>query len=274
MSTGVAKLTAWDPPSNSVSAIVTATSGIANTKGTYVELIASSAFECDAILLVLTITGSGGGSVKDYLIDIAIGAAASEVVLIENICLGGLTAASDSQTFTIVLPLRIASGTRIATRIQSTGASATTDVQITLLKELFPLALTRCTTYGANTADSGGTSVDPGATINTKGVYSQLSASITNPIKAVVVCFGPQANAARATCKWKVDIATGAAASEVVKIADIPVQCSAAMETLEPEIYGPIPLQIAASTRLAARAECTINDATDRLLDVVVYGID
>jgi hypothetical protein len=41
-----------------------------------------------------------------------------------------------------------------------------------------------------------------------------------------------------------------------------------------PNTVGPLPVDIPAGTRIAARMQASITDATDRLMDVIVYGID
>lgn len=270
MSTGVAKLTAWGTPSNSVSPFGVLTPGIVNVKGAYTELVASTGFACDCVVVIIN---SPTGVARDWLIDIAVGAALSEVVVVGDLGFSGGSVLNTMDQY--ILPISIASGSRVAARCQSSNVAGgpTITAQVILLKGLFPLALTRITGYGVTAADSGGISVDPGATINTKGAYSQIIASSTNPIKALIAHWG-SANTGRATATWKVDIATGAAASEVVKIADVPLVCDITNDILLPQTTSLIPIAIPAGTRIAVRAQCDINDAADRLLDAIVYGID
>jgi len=42
---------------------------------------------------------------------------------------------------------------------------------------------------------------------------------------------------------------------------------------MQPPVLGPFPVAIPSGSRIAARAQCNISDATDRLFDVAVYGV-
>jgi hypothetical protein len=130
------------------------------------------------------------------------------------------------------------------------------------------------TTYGANTAASGGTALDPGGTINTLGAYAQVTASTTYPMRGLVMAIGNQLNAAPAAARWLINIAVGVGGSEVVVIANIQARSgSSASQGGASPIFVWFPCNIPAGTRLAVNAQCTINDATDRLLAVVIYGL-
>jgi hypothetical protein len=134
--------------------------------------------------------------------------------------------------------------------------------------------LTRVTDYGTNTADSGAVSVDPGATINTKGSWTQIVASTTNPIRMLMVGIGNGANATRTAYDWLLDIGIGGSGSEVVILADQHLEAHTSDDLMSPTFIGPFPCNIPAGTRIAARSQCSGNDAADRLCDVQIYGID
>lgn len=246
--------------------------GSANTKGSYSELDASTDIDADGFYLNILLSFGA-----DFLIDIAIGAPGSEVDVISNLQVSSVAATTIVQeVIDIYIPLRVPAGTRLSARCQATTGSKTCFISGQLARggRFRELGLSRATTYGANTADSGGTSVDPGATISTKGAYSQLSAAITNPIKYALVCIGNQANAARTDSNFLSDIAIGGAGSESIVIPDLYFRPSSATSTLRPHNFQRFVSPIAAGTRLAARGLCGINDATDRLFDVVVIGFD
>jgi hypothetical protein len=80
-----------------------------------------------------------------------------------------------------------------------------------------------------------------------------------------------QLNGAPTSNRWQFDVATGAAASEVVLIPDIRI-CSATSEPKAIAAYRSHDFltYVAAATRLSFRGSSGINDATDRLLDVSV----
>lgn len=251
----------------------TVTSGTSNSKNaSYTELISSTPWPAQG-LLVQWLRDAGAN--VDGLFDIAIGAASSEQVIVANL---GWWNVSDLTTGHYYVPLKIPSGVRLSANSQQTAASAQDPkVQVTLIGggPLGDGGFTRCTTYGANTADSGGTSIDPGGTANTKpSSFTEIVASTTNPIRQLLIFFGMQVNTARVTAAWNVDIAIGASSSEQVIIPDIFLWTALNLHQFFPAALGPIPCHIPAGTRISARAQCDIIDATDRLFDIILYGLD
>jgi hypothetical protein len=73
-------------------------------------------------------------------------------------------------------------------------------------------------THGVDTATSQGTTIDPGATPSTKGVWVELAASTAAQAKWLTVDIGNNLNAAATTAVWFLDIGTGVAESEAVYI--------------------------------------------------------
>lgn len=249
----------------------TVTSGAgSNTKGSWVEIIAATTYVADGLLIIMSLGTAG----VNHLVDIGIGAVGSEQVIIPNLLVAPW---QTNICIAYPIPTGIPAGTRIAARSQS-GASGgqTIYVTISLVSQGFlPSApLHRVTAYGAATADSGGTSVDPGGVANTKNSYSQINGVTTNPIRALLVAIGGANNSARATCYWLVDVAIGAAASEQIIIPDLALGAHLTGDNVLPGVLGPFFIDIPAGVRLAARAQCNIIDATDRLFDIVLYGID
>jgi hypothetical protein len=242
-----------------------------NTKGAWAVLAASTAEDCD--ILIVTINRAGTSN-ADYLVDIGVGGAGVEQVVVANL-LGSNSGTGSLFGVDCVLPISIPAATRLTARCQSTTLSAQTRVSCSM--QLSGLAASeersRATTYGANTADSGATSIDPGATINTKGAWTQITSSTTSDLSALVLGFGNQVNAVRTDCTWLVDVGVGTAGSEVVIIADMLVQAEAADDALSPAFSPTFPVSIPASSALSVRAQCSINDATDRLFDVALYGV-
>ncbi|KKL25534.1 hypothetical protein LCGC14_2404330 [marine sediment metagenome] len=240
-----------------------------NTKGSYIEIIASTTFDTKELFIIT----ARGNSAIDYLYDIAIGAAGSEKDIISN-----LYHTSTGRYLTRhAFPLAIPAGTRISARSQALGASKAgfeVLVYMTATGYTHPNPLGRCTTYGAATGDSGGTSIDPGASANTKGAYSELTASSTNPTKSLAIGIGNQANSVRSNALYLLDIAVGASGSERVILGDIWLVCGTQIDIVAPSAIPSIPVNIPAGTRISARAQCDITDVTDRLFDVIVYGAD
>jgi hypothetical protein len=238
------------------------------SKGSYVEMVASTAADYKYLyLFVANPTDS-----EDALIDIATGAASSEVVKVPDLLFDHRVGMSAQYA----LPYEISSGTRVAIRIEATGAATfyCTLVMADANSRIQEITSVVATAYGANSGSTPvGTSVDPGATINTKGSYAQLVASTGDDIKQFLIMVGNQGNIGPTGGSWLLDLATGAAASETDVVDDLPLQSYTSYHG-PAQVFGPFALDISSGTRLSVRAQCSINDATDRLLNVVVLGLD
>jgi len=249
-------------------------SGTGNTKGSYVELDASTAV---TVAWFLAQFGHQSGSLAgEGLIDIAIGAAASEVVLIANINCGFNLSRFPINKPPILFPVNIASGIRIAARCQISITSTANILTIFLIIAAHSsiTGSSVADTLGADTSDSGGTQIDPGASANTKGAYTQMVASSANLYNWLAINVGQQGNTARTDAGFLLDISTGAAASEVVLIPDVWFAIDAATDVITGANWSIGVNNIAASTRIAARAQSQTNDATDRLFDLILFGFN
>lgn len=246
------------------------TSGAANTKGSWTELIASTAFNATGIVVQIS-----HGAAVNYLIDIGIGAGGSEVVLIPDIAVTPNTT-GPSGHMRLLFPIALPAGTRIATRCQASTGSSLIRVSGYLLGGGFalPAPLGRVTAYGISTSTSRGTNVDPGGTAHTKGSYAELVASSANPIKALALTVGYVLQTSTNTGRWFLDLAIGAAGSEQVIIPNLYFIVHPEIDGFASMFAGPFPIEIAAGTRLAARVQSQLIATAERDLDLAVYGID
>lgn len=248
----------------SVPLLVTANAA-ANTKGTYAELIASLAFTCNYALI--DVTGSNNGAFR-MLMDIATGAGGAEVVKIPDLLIDSNLAASSSTHGSYALPWEVISTTRIAVRVQCSTGGIAVRVAVTFQIAGTCPAISSFINHGADTSDSGGVSIDPGGTINTKGAYSQITASSSVVAQSLMIMQTLAGNSAPVAAAWAIDFATGAGGAEVVLIPDFRFNSSAQSHSM-PRSHTFVTF-IAASTRFAIRASCNTNDATDRLIDAAV----
>lgn len=241
----------------------------ANTKGTYVEFVASTTFTSNRISVCVRQTAAANG--RGYLLDVATGAASSEVDVLSNIAYEGFGGSTLRGGGCVTVPLTIASGTRVSARIQSSTGGSTAQVSIMLGRVGTQSAPTSYTTLGANTSTSQGTAVDPGGTINTKGSYVEFTASTSAVTQVMAVIVGANANADPSSAFWYVDIATGGAGAETVIIPDMPYSIgeSASVPARNNPSMTVYPY-IAASTRIALRTSCSINTAADRIPSFVL----
>ena len=247
----------------------TVTAGTANVKGVWAQISAATPVNASGVIVMLASLSANG----DYLIDIGIGAAGFESVLIRNIL---YCRRADDACAHFRFDVGVPAGSRLVARAQSTASSPTVVVAAMLLSYGFPglSHLGLVLDYGTAVADSGGTGVDPGATLNTKNSWAELVAATSWPIRALVMAIGNQNNSARTTATWLLDIAVGAAGQEHAIIPDIILSANSSGDLMQPPVLGPFPVAIPAGSRIAARAQCSISDATDRLFDVAVYGVN
>ena len=242
--------------------------GATNTKGGWTQLVASSSFAASALILTYRGTTANG----DALIDIGTGAMGAEVVVISNIPCSRQVGDNVNQHYA-VFPIAIASGTRISCRFQSTSATqAQNGMGYLIAKD--SVGFHDCTaahSYGQDTTDSGGVSIDPGGSANTKpATFTTITASTNEDNQWITVVIGNQNNSARTDGGWLIDIATGAASSETIILNNLAIAAMASTDGCTQMAIGPFPLAIASGTRISARAQCTLIDATDRLFDIAV----
>jgi hypothetical protein len=259
--TGLNYVTA--PPGPTASIVVTLTaSGSTNTKGAFAELTSSLGFTCNFLELGWVSATVGGVS---FLWDIAIGAAASEVVLIPDL-LADYSGSSLCMGTLETIPCGITSGTRVSARCQCSTASATLSAYAAFAATGGVPGVVSFVNYGSLTATSKATTIDPGGSANTKGSYSQLAASTSAVVQSLLVTLSLNVNSAPSTFLWAADVAIGASASEVVLIPDFRTRCFVATGMALVPMSRHFLTYIAGSTRIAMRASCSGTDATDRVI--------
>lgn len=236
-----------------------------NTKGSWTQLAAATTFNASSVMINWDLSSS-----TDMLLDIGIGAAASETVLIPNILLAG----NASAVGCLMLPLSIPAGSRVAARLQSGAAFDTTTVICHLHAGclLTPSPLSRVDAYGTATATSSGTTIDPGGTANTLGAWVQLSASTARPMRGLFFMTSLLGTAASSVSSWLIDIGIGGSGSEVVLLSGFRIKQFFGSNP-DPHNTAFIPIDIPAGVRLAARAQYSGTATPDRLIGIAVYGV-
>lgn len=257
---------------NSATAITS--SATANTKGSYTQLMASTSFDAAAIMLELN-TNFGD---TNYLLDVAVGAAASEQIIIPNLAL----AFNVGMALSVLFPIAIPAGSRLSARCQDNFGSSLVHMSGQLFSSSFlnTPPFHTVTAYGANTATSAGTIADGGAVANTKGAWAQLSASTTQAHDGLIIAAvkSPQSTVVTADYSQLADIGVGAAGSENILIPDIRCLASRSPSSsfkgaLQPPIFCYPQCDIPAGVRLAVRQLSSSTNAADRANSYVVYGL-
>jgi hypothetical protein len=228
-----------------------------STKGSYAQIVASTAHDAQGFIVQLGNASTANG----YLVDIAVGAAASEQIIVPDIFVRG----PGEQCNTLYVPLPIPAGTRIAARSQAVNGSATIKCIVHLVgvgqgaSEPFQKA----ENWGAVSASSLGTIVTASGTINTKGAWAELIAASARDTRHLILLF--QSAAAH---RFLIDLGIGAAASEQVLIPNLFHRGSSSTAATT---IVPVSCSIPAGTRVAAR--CQSNTASQAIqLLAVAFG--
>jgi hypothetical protein len=238
-----------------------------NTKGAYSQLIASTAAVTRSILIQCSAAVVQVTPGKQWLIDIALGGAGSEVNLIPNLVFGVPTQYSNSG-FCMLLPMTIAAGTRISARCQTNinSATDTAPIKITTFSQGF--GGNGVDAIGVSTATSEGTALTPAS--GSKSSYVQLTASAARAYKGMFALFDCQGAAGGNYTTDQIDFATGAAASEVVFLPDFMLNDSSGSFAPYGNCTGYLPFSIPAASRIAVRGQ---GSGTANAIGVSVYGV-
>jgi hypothetical protein len=265
-STGVSSSTIVNT-STSLAGVAVTASATPNTKGSYTELIASTAFAAETIVVNVVSTIASNGVATGTLLDLAVGGSGSEVDFISNLPIGFRGA---NQQY--VVPIAVPAGSRISARIQGQVISQAATINV-ILRESGDHSSPASTavTYGANTALSVGLNLTAAGTINTKSAYTELTSSTSADIVRMLVCLSGTSTSTATAATGLVDIATGAAASEVVIIPDIFYEVTAAEAWTPYGLTFPYTVSVPAGTRLSVRYQAT-STATGARPNITVIG--
>ena len=258
------------------------TSATANTKGPWVELVPSTAIDC--CVIKITIDATGSGAVGNASFDIAIGASGSETIIVSDLICAQVTGIANFDCVSYLFPLAIPAGTRIAARGQNgTSTSAQTFyLSLQLLDGAFSEqeGYALIDTYGFNSAATQGTTIDSGATIDTKGVYSQLVSATHYDLAGFSLVVDKQnQNGGNqvVNIQWLFDLAVGPSGSEVPLMTNLVAMGAArngfGTTYISHETTDFIKVSIPAGTRISARAQSTTADSVARLFGLTFYGV-
>lgn len=197
------------PGSSSLGATVTAP-GTNNTKGAYATLLASTARDAAGILLTGQYTRASGAAFA--LADIAVGAASSESVIVPNL-LFARRSSNNIETHPVWIPCQIPAGSRISARYQTDDVTNTpilyVGAQLAAPAPDWPSrSYAASADAGSVTASSKGTQIDPGTTANTKGSWTNLTASCPINARWAILSFTHDSPIDFAW-SWRIDIGVG-----------------------------------------------------------------
>ncbi len=253
-----------------------------NTLGAWVQIIASTS--ADSVTLLVCISGFNNVG-PDAGVDIGVGSAGNEVMVAQqlSVCRKDNNGAAQGN---YLLPVSIPSGTRISARCQVNKINDGVKIAITTFDGAFTNfdGFAGVDPIGFSAATTLGTSVDPGAVLNTKGAYSQLIASTAKDYAGFIIAFDCQNQLTGISTDQVVigvDISVGGAGSEVLLIPDVYLlKNNETYTTPAANDVGTIPnntdvfwTPVPSGTRIAARARADSTTAVERVIGVTVYGI-
>lgn len=240
--------------------------GSTHSKGAYVALSAS--VPADVWWHLFRFYAPTGGT--QFLVDVATGAAGAEKILIPDVLF--LPPRDNFGEAVLLVPCHLKAGQRLAARCSCSATSKTMGVAWHAIGGGFATlkGMARAETLGANSGTTRGTQIDPGGSANTKGSYITIGTTGFD-WKWLVVILGTVSGAMpTGQTEWRADVALGGTPDIIVP--DWTIATDSNSDDLWSDTIT-IPFEVPAGTAVKIRAQCSITDATDRLLDAVVVGI-
>ena len=187
-----------------------------------------------------------------------------------------VTSLSQYANHTFHLPIYVPADTSIWARTQQFQAGTQVgQVGITFLPKAWndvPV-YNRITDYGAVLSASRGTIIDPGAAANTFGAWETIATGTIYPVNALLIEIGKNNNVTMTSGYYVFEIGIGAAGSEIPIFRGL-FAASSNDDHYYPMAMGPFPIHIPEGTRVAARGQSSVTDATDRLFTILLHGFD
>jgi hypothetical protein len=248
-----------------------------NTKGNYTQLIAATSYASYGIMVQLAGLQTTGSTNQRCLVDIALGAGGSEVVIIPNLTCGNVSdyVAASSLGVQYFFPIYIPAGVRVSARSQ---ASTTVDI-VNVAVRLFQRPTgagawygSRVTAYGADTTNSRGTSVTPAN--NAFTTVTQITSSTTYPVRYLQMGYDLLSDTTAASTRMLAKIILGNSAATLVDM--LPLKESTTIEAVHFTdanfILSHMMFNLPAGSDL--RVAISRDAATPEARGVVLYGVD
>ena len=252
-----------------IDGVTVTASASTNTPGAWTDIVTAvnNTASTDSITVVIS---SQSGAELVFLVSIAIGAAASEEIIIEN--MQAHMSNTNMGSFTYTFPMKIASGVRISARCQSQTSSGACGVSIIRGRTSFSSSagLAKVTTYGADTSDSAGTTI--ARNNGSFGSWVEMTSSTTDTLRGFVVSSIRENGSWSGASKVTYEVGVGSAGNEETVYSGIILTMST-IEAITSSISPFVPVSIAAGQRIAIRAAGNLTNA-DLDHDYVLHGVN
>ncbi len=241
----------------------------ANTKGAWVELVAATTHDAGWIVVTLAPI-----SAVRWLVDIGVGASTAEKIILPDLYTDSPGSLNQFAVRSYAFPVSVAKGSRLSARCSAGAASVSIRVGMQLVAPTFLMGSLggNAEACGITLATTRLTAIDPGAVAHTDSAAVQLIAATTFAYRWVIVTIGKGASAiATAGQVGLLDILIGAAGVEKVLIPDLYYATPIAVDRSSTVYHLPVP--VPSGSRLSARVRSAITTATDRIVDVGLWGV-
>lgn len=239
------------------------------SKGSWAQLIAATTNDTFGLIVNINSNNASAAS-RETVVDIGIGAASSEVVLIPNLICGGAQAYNTGGGgFWYYFPIWIPAGTRIAARAQGTVATAIEVYVRTLQRPRRPEAV-KVGTYAEAIGMTlpSGTSVTAGTT--SEGTWTSLGTTAKDLWFWQVGVQVSSGDTSWNIAAIHVDLAVGDGSTKDVILDEALVTTSTAEQTCKPIVTLACEAFVPAGSTIYARAQ---SSGTADPLYITAYGV-
>lgn len=253
-------------PSTTTPGVRLTASGTPHTKGSYVELTPSLDYNVEA-MVVLVSAATTSGATEVNLMDIAIGAAASETVVVADMLASHTSTFQNNYARQTYIPISIPKGTRVSARIQSDTASNILELVVWFLggSSFGPIGVySGVQQFGGDTATSRGALLTAGNT-GAESAWVSVGSSTTRDLRALqLLVAGDGTVSAYTALAYHIEIGIGS-----TNYGEFYMVSSTAEAMIGPWPALPIPCWIPSGSQLQARAECS---GTAQQISVQILG--
>jgi len=196
----------WFGQAVQTASLTSTASATPHTKGAYVEAIASTTSFADMVMI--TVSNGASGVATEGFGDLAIGASASETVIVENFVSGEIIDTSGLRP-THIFPVTIPSGSRVSFRTQNVTASRNTSIVVALYYTGLPSG-SKIVGLNEDTATSTST------VVSSNDTWTELVSATTDSYKAIIAWPQSSTNNTGAGTNVTMTLGIGSSGSEVV----------------------------------------------------------
>lgn len=242
--------------------------GSAGTKGSWVDVGSPISFPYKYLIVSM----QNATNTLEFALDVGINVGGNRFVIAEDLLFTARGA--DGGFAQYALPLNVIGGAQLSARIASDTASSTVGtIFYGFSNGIAGMAgFSRCRALHTYTTRPGIT-IDPGATPNTKGSWTELISACPADVAALLLYVGGEDATISANQNF-IDLSIGAAASEQLILSNIVIPKSALHDYPPFSSFPIIPFFAPSGTRFSARTQSTTGTAGDRVVVVGLWGLE